>query len=74
MGGRDLGWGPWAGCSLGAGGVPSPACLSPDAGGLSEEELLQELGHSDLALVHTPQPPPVMSATPPGASCAASPR
>ncbi|XP_015263145.1 PREDICTED: SH3KBP1-binding protein 1 isoform X1 [Gekko japonicus] len=46
---------------------------APDAGGLSEEELLLELGHSDLALIHTPEPPPVTPATPTGTPCAASP-
>ncbi|XP_077174846.1 SH3KBP1-binding protein 1 isoform X2 [Paroedura picta] len=29
----------------------------PDAGGLAEEELLRELGHCDLALIHAPEPP-----------------
>ncbi|XP_060113794.1 SH3KBP1-binding protein 1 [Heteronotia binoei] len=46
---------------------------APDAGALSEEELLQELDHCDLALIHTPEPPPARPATPVGAPCASSP-
>uniref|UniRef100_A0ACB8FFC5 SH3KBP1-binding protein 1 n=1 Tax=Sphaerodactylus townsendi TaxID=933632 RepID=A0ACB8FFC5_9SAUR len=44
----------------------------PAAGGVSEETLLQELGHCDLALIHMPETNPARSDTPMGTTCATS--
>lgn len=62
-----MGWEvrPWGShCPVRATHLLSAAVSSPGSGGLSQEELLQELGHCDLALTHTLEPIPMGPSAP----------